>query len=167
MEQIDPDSAQVREVFAHYGLAMYQAQCLEREIAIALSTVHGPGPKRITRDQLDQLYDKNFRKTLGSLVAGLRQTASVPGELEERLTQALTLRNWLTHNYFWERTPRFMKAPGREAMIQELLEAIRCFMEIDAQLSEITGRWAAAHGVTKELFQEAWDELLVSDEGLA
>ncbi len=35
VEFIDPESHQVREVYAHFGLAMYYAQGLERAVALA------------------------------------------------------------------------------------------------------------------------------------
>lgn len=34
---MDPESEQIREVYARYGLAMFQAQCLERALAMTLA----------------------------------------------------------------------------------------------------------------------------------
>ena len=39
MELKDADPEQIREVYARFGLAMYQAQCVERQIAILLANV--------------------------------------------------------------------------------------------------------------------------------
>lgn len=37
-EYIEPELDQIREVYARFGLAMYQAHCLERQLAIILAT---------------------------------------------------------------------------------------------------------------------------------
>ena len=62
MEQLDPESYQIREVYARYGLAMYQAQCVERQLALLLITEYRPGPSRITRSQYDHLLEAHFEK---------------------------------------------------------------------------------------------------------
>jgi hypothetical protein len=166
VEDLDPESKQVKEVFARYGLAMYQAQCVERELAITLCTVYGPGPKRMTRDQLDRLYKTTFRKTLGRLVADLRSTGAVDVDLEKRLTEALEKRNWLAHDYFWERAVSILKPDSHRAMIAELQDAAEQFDDLDAQLTSLSRRWAEQHGVTEKVFQESWENLVRSGDEL-
>lgn len=63
---MDPEAEQCKKVFALYGLAMYQAQCLERQIAISLASTFGP--EGITRKQYDSLLESNFEKTMGRLI---------------------------------------------------------------------------------------------------
>jgi hypothetical protein len=46
MESCDySEEQQIMDVYARFGLAIYQVQCLERELAISLATVHGPQTK--------------------------------------------------------------------------------------------------------------------------
>ncbi len=89
MEELDPVSAQIKEVYARFGLAVYQAQCVERQIAILLATKHGPGVNRITRTQYDELLRSLFKKTFGSLANRLRKSARIPGDFERSLEKAL------------------------------------------------------------------------------
>jgi hypothetical protein len=160
MEQLDLESDQIKEVYAYFGLAIYQAQCLERQLAILLSTEYGPGPKKMTRDQYDELLQSFFVKTLGSLIKHLRQSVDISDDLESILTEALKKRNWLAHHYFWEKAGQFMTEKGRIQMITELQGIADFFNSIDQQLSEITHKWADRHGITEELLQRHLEELV-------
>ena len=64
--KLDPESEQIKEVYARYGLAMYQAQCLERQVAILLSLLHAD-PTKTTRLEFNHLLDSLFEQTLGAL----------------------------------------------------------------------------------------------------
>ena len=46
---LDHKSEHIREVSAWFGLAMFKAQCLERQIALMLATKYGPSPTRISK----------------------------------------------------------------------------------------------------------------------
>ena len=82
---------------------MFQAQCLERQLAIILATKYGPGPTNISRTELDDIFDDLFSRTLGQLVEEIGRLAELTEDEEERLQEALSKRNWLAHRYFWER----------------------------------------------------------------
>ena len=97
---IERESEEVKEVFARYGLAIYQAQCLERQLSMILATKYGPGLTRISGEELDQNLERLFSRTLGHLVREIRMLAELNEEEEERLREALLKRNWLVHRYF-------------------------------------------------------------------
>ena len=98
---MDPES-EPREVFARFGLAMYLAQCLERQLALILATKYGPGPTKITRTEFDNILADLFSRTLG-LVTKIGKLAELGEDEKEQLQKALNKRNWLAHRYFWER----------------------------------------------------------------
>jgi hypothetical protein len=150
MELLGHESYQVKEVFAYFELAMYQAQCLERGLGIALATVYGPGPKKITKAQYDELLESNFQKTLGELVNRIRRSVKIPGKLENTISEALKERNRLAHNYFWEKAVAFTKEDGRQTMIEELREIADFLEATDSELSAIVLQFGEKHGITKE-----------------
>lgn len=160
VEEIDPESHHIREVYARYGLAMYQAQCVERQIAILLATEYGPGPKKITRAQYDELLQSHFERTLGGLLRELGKSISLPTDFEKTLRVALEKRNWLAHKYFWERVGHFVSSKGRDKMIMELQEASDYFERLDAKLTEIAESWARRHNVTSKDLQEALEKII-------
>jgi len=159
MKELDPESQHIREVYARYGLAMYQAQCLERQIAILLTTVYGPGPKQITRSQYDKLLDSYFKRTLGRLHQELNKSSPLPKDFDTKVKKAITKRNWLAHSFFWERAFHFMSDKGRSQMLEELQGAIDFFQELDAELSKIGDEWAKLNGVTAKQFEKAMERL--------
>ena len=147
---LDPESEQIREVYAWCGLAMYLAQSLERELAMVLATKYGPGPTKITRGQFDDLLENLFSRTLGQLVRDIRELANLSEDETEQLQAALDTRNWLAHRYFWERAVDFMSESGRESMIEELQEAAHAFQTLDELFTKRTMEWGKSYGFTQE-----------------
>ena len=119
---VDADPEQIKEVYARFGLAMYQAQCLEQQLALILATKYGPGPAKLSNTEFDNVLDALFSRTLGQLVNGIGKLASLSEDEEGRLQKAVTKRNWLAHRYFSDRSIDFLSESGREMMVEELQE---------------------------------------------
>ena len=162
---IDPESEQIREVFAHYGLALYRAQCLERQLAMILASKYGPDPTRITRMDFDHSIEDMFSKTLGQLVRSIKELSALNEDEEERLKNALETRNWLAHRYFWERAVELLSEAGRELMINELRDAISLFDKLDKVFTNETMEWADAFGITQQSVEREMDRLMRDREG--
>lgn len=159
-DQIDDVSEQVKEVYAYFGLAMYKAQCLERQLAMALATRYGPGATNMTEAEFDDLLESFFSKTMGRLVREIGEMAKLSEREKERLQEALDKRNWLAHRYFWERATAFMSEPGRVAMIQELQEAVDSFDALDQLFTARTMEWAEPMGITEQMVEREMERLL-------
>ena len=159
VEHIDPESAQIREVYAYFGLAMYQAQCLERQLAMILATKYGPGPTRITSREFDALLEGLFRRTLGHLVNEIGALVEVSEDEKEQLRDALSKRNWLAHHYFWNRAVEFLSESGRASMIIELQEVAETFQALDQILTNRTVEWAETFGITQQSIDEHMERL--------
>ena len=157
-ERLDPESEQIREVFARFGLAIYNAQGLERALVIILATKYGPGPSRITRTQLDKIFERLESKTLGHLVDKI--VRHISEDEQARLEKALRVRNWLAHEYFWERATTVVSETGRSSMVDELQEAADEFRALDILFTEKTMEWGATVGVTRDLVQKEVERLL-------
>jgi hypothetical protein len=166
VEQLNHDSEQIREVYARYGLAMYQAQCVERGLAILLATAYRPGLTKITRSQYKELLESLFKKSFGGLTTHLRKSVNVPDDLEGALQEARNKRNWLAHHYFWDRAGHFMTDKGRWSMIDELQAIADNLDRLDKQLSEITQEWAKKHGITEQMLQLEMEKLIQWVENL-
>lgn len=168
IDLIDPESHQIREVYARFGLAIHMAQALERTLAIALATVCGPGPRKITRKRYDSLLQSNFEKTLGQLVAKLgKSVVAIPEASEHTLSEALRKRNWLVHSYFWERAVSFNRKEGRQSMIDELQALSEYFEKIDVKFSAVVRAWGEKHGVTQQVIDKEMKTLIDTDDAKA
>ena len=142
----------VKEVYSHFGLAIYLAQVLEHAIVNALvycDLFPNRKPSH-TRVDFDLFMDKNFAKTMGQIINNFRQFVSIPPDLESLLIEALNKRNWLVHRYFRERAKEFIKEEGREKMLVELLEAQALFKKADHVLGEVTRPLRERFGFTDE-----------------
>jgi hypothetical protein len=138
IEDIDPASWQTRQVFAKFGLAMYQGQVLEHEIVnlIVWSGI-GAGIYR-TPDEMETADGEMFGKTMGTLKTVLLSRRIDLGHLQGDLIKAVKLRNFLAHKYFRERAAAFTTYDGREMMIAELDSAVALFGQVDADLTPFT-----------------------------
>jgi len=147
------EAQQRRETFARFGLAMYQAQCVERQVAILLATTHNQQFLQTAPEDRDRFFDAEFSKTMGRLVRDLRQQTTPAPEFESRLRRAVELRNWLSHHYFWERAGSILTWDGREKMISELQEAADFLDEVDGELTAIGEEWFERAGGSREAIE--------------
>jgi len=161
-EDIDKESHHIREVYAQYGLAMYQAQCFERGIAIFLATVCGLQPQDSTRSMYQKTLEGHFERTLGGLVKELGKAAKLPIGFEADIKDALKKRNWLAHNYFWDRAGSFLSRDGREKMLLELRETFSLFKKLDGYLVAISAAWGEKHGVTAQMIEKDTESLILN-----
>lgn len=160
VEHINLESAQIREVSARFGLAMYQVQCFERQLAIILATKYGPGPTKITRKEFDAIQERLFRRTLGQLVKEIGKLVDVNEDEKEQLKVALKKRNWLVHHYFWDRAVEFQSESGRASMVSELQEAAEYYQALDEIFTNRTKEWGETVGVTQQSMDEHMKRLL-------
>ena len=140
----------VRDVYAHFGLAMYLAQVLEHGIVNAMVAAQMPSSNSITRQDIDAFMDQQFRNTLGRLLRELQKHIAVPDRLERILSEALSKRNWLAHNYFRERAEDFVTAAGCNRMIVELEGVQQLLTHADHELAMVVRSILERYGATEE-----------------
>ncbi len=144
------ESDQIRDTYAHFGLAVYMAQVLEHGLVNAMLVASIAGGRRLSPSDVDAFMDKKFELTLGRLIRDLRVHITVDDSLAQLLADALGKRNWLAHAYFRERAEAFMTETGRLAMIAELQAARDCFKVADDKLDEIVRPLRDRLGMTEE-----------------
>ena len=168
------DDAQTREVYAHFGLAIYLAQCLEHGIVNALLYAKLM-PKELKRykrrrplpfdrtgfeSRFDLFMEQNFDQTIGALVRLLRETTTVPANLDAELIEAKDARNFLAHGYFRDRAEAFVSRVGRASMIAELERLQKLFVHADDELRAVVEPFAAQSGFTPEVLDRYQNEYL-------
>lgn len=151
-EDLPFEAQQRREVFARFGLAMYFAQCLERQIGFLLATMYNQEFLQGSPEERDAFFEREANKTLGRMVRDLGNKAQLSTTLESRLEEALKLRNRLAHRYFSERALKITTLEGREQMIFELQEKAELFKELDREFTELLFQWFYSKGGSKEEF---------------
>lgn len=148
MSTNDPD--QRREVFARFGLAAYHAQCVERELAILVATVANPDFDAIHAEGREHAFDDAFSNRIVDLTKHLRDAEVVDAHLASHIRWARRTRNWLHHNYFWDRAHSILTSHGREQMISELSDIAERLKQLDTRLTSLTYRWGESRGISQE-----------------
>mgnify|MGYP001614264598 FL=1 len=164
MEELDDNAQERRETFARYGLTMYHAQCVEKSLAILVSSVFNKEFLPSVLDRREEIQDDVFSKTIGRLLQRMRKQIAVPPNLDRTLDEAHQKRNWLAHEYFWERAGELLTKPGRDKMIEELTTLSEFFSKVDAHLTAIYEKWAKRIGIPDEAIQERLRQLIRSKE---
>ena len=164
MEELDANAQQRRETFARYGLAMYHAQCVEKSLAILVSSVFNNEFLPSDPNRRGEIQDKVFAKTIGRLINRMRKLVSVPPNLDRTLGDALQKRNWLAHKYFWARAGEVMTTRGRKKMIDELTELSDFFSRVDVHLVSIYEKWSKKVGIPQAVIDGNMKKLISENE---
>lgn len=166
-EPLDPESEQIREVYAHYGLAMYLAQCLEQAIYVAL-LFFDHFPKAVksyttaeewTREA-DRFEEKELGQTMGKLIRRLSEAGVPVVGLDSELQEVLRRRNWLAHGYFSDRSVQLTVVDGREKMVAELKVLQLLFRSCSEQIDAVSMPVARKYGFTEEALEQAKLDLI-------
>lgn len=159
VEDIDPGSYAVREVYAHYGLAMYFAQVLEHGMINTLVVSQQAQGAVVTQAELDAAWERSFDSTMGRLAAELGKTLSETSILA-KLEDARVTRNRLAHRFFREHAEDFFSDQGRSEMITECEAARQLFVETDALLEPVMAAHLESLGVSRATIKDAIDQRL-------
>ena len=164
MEELDANAQQRRETFARYGLAVYHAQCVEKSLAILVSSVFNKEFLSSSPNHREEILDEVFARTIGQLLTRIRSQISIPPNLNRTLEDARQKRNWLAHEYFWERAGEVMTTRGRSKMIDELTELSDFFSRVDAHLISIYEKWMKRVGIPQTVITENLKKLISEHE---
>ena len=159
-KNIPVEVQQNREMFARFGLVMYYAQCLERQIGDMLATIYNPPFLEASSEDRDSFFDEESAKTLGHMARDIDDRSDLSPKLKNRLEQAVKLRNWLAHEYFSERATDMLTSEGREKMICELQEKADWLKELDSEFTDISKNWLCRMGLSREEIESEIEKVL-------
>lgn len=164
----DPLGEHVKEVYANFGLAIYQAQCLEHGIVNAMVFLDLiPNQRKLAKsasewaELVDSFMDSKFELTLGKMIRALKGLTPVDPLLQGQLAGALAKRNWLAHHYFRERAETFLTQAGRDSMLSELEAAHAIFSQADSALDAAVKPAREKAGLGDEVLAAAYAKLRV------
>jgi hypothetical protein len=160
----DEDSEQIKVVYAHAGLALYWAQCLEKSLENFL-ILHGRvSGKCVTLAELDALEERVEAQTLGTLITETRKHVPFESGAAELIATAARRRNFLAHRFFKQRGEAFMSTAGRDQMITELTEVCECFRNADTVATVICKALLKVLGVSDPMIERELERLVPDDD---
>lgn len=156
-----------KDVFAHFGAAIYYAQCLEQSMMLIIMFIdHYPkainscNSREDWEAQIDSYWDEASSKTMGRLIRGLKSIDFPSEALEKKLEGALSKRNFLAHRYFSERAIHITTDRGCIKMAEELEDIQAFFIEIENQMNVVVDELSLKYGLTEEVKSTMMSEML-------
>lgn len=153
MTKINP---QLRRVYAEHGLAMGEAQLLERYIALAVLAASS----HMNAEHFEREERQLSGLTLGQLVKRLSIALSVPPPFQARLLAAVNLRNHLAHRYLVSRAERFDTSEGRTRMMRELERMSEEFYDLWGYIDMAFMIWFRRVGASPEQFIDVFRSVI-------
>jgi len=111
------------EVYFRFGVASEAAQLFETEVGTILFAREGEERGwhlKANPEKAAVFYERMNRKTLGQILANLREYLDFEDSVAECFELALRARNRLNHGFFERHNFAIFAEGGREAMIAEL-----------------------------------------------
>lgn len=162
------DSVELRkDVFAHFGAAMYYAQCLEQSMILIIMFVdHFPKSIETCRSreewegEIESFLDDASSKTMGRLLGALKRINFPSSDLAQKLQDALGKRNFLAHHYFSERALEITTDQGCIKMVRELEEIQAFYVAIESHMNAVIEELSQKYGLTNELKASIMNEMM-------
>jgi len=144
----------VREVFARFGLAYYEGECVHRQLGILYAllpyAVHGGG----TRPRIEERLREAWSATMGgaaTLVFPLLGDESLACELKA----CVASRNFLAHSFWYERSHLMASPDGLSEMVAELGTVAQRLRDLDERLTDVGNSAIARMNLPPGAFEQA------------
>lgn len=141
-----------KEVYARFGLAYYNSECLHRELGNIYTILTFKESSDITTSRAEEKMAYAYSLTLGKLLIELKEL--FPEDLYERLAYGVEKRNFLAHHFWYERNYLTFSNKRMLQLIEELSELSDLFSGLDEELqNHFRPKWEK-FGITEELLNE-------------
>ncbi len=128
-----PSDEHLRELYARFGLAYYHSEVLHRGLCIILAMSGLRRRDLITRPRVEERLAHAFSLTLGDVIRELK--GKIPDEYNTQLDQALDVRNFLAHHFWFDRAHLMFRANQVNKLIEELDGYAKLFGRLDTEVS--------------------------------
>lgn len=161
-QPLDRSDWEQREVYAHFGVAIYFCQVVETGLVNYLLLLRrATAADELSETEIDELFVELFGNTLGRNINNVKRALGEHGEwiLADQMTETLKLRNELVHH--WMRTRALLQGTSetRLAMIEELEGATAKLQDADRALQERTQALLAKTGLPDGFIDEEYRRL--------
>jgi hypothetical protein len=154
----EPNEILIKEVYARFGLAYYESECLYRGLCNLYTFATFDSKQDITGPRIEEKFAYAFSKPLGIILHAIED--HLPESLYEQLQSALDKRNFLAHHFWFKRCHLMFSKEGQNEMLEELLEYAELFSCLDKELELIVSEKMQEFGVTEDVIQGARREIL-------
>lgn len=159
----DQQTVMIRDVYAGFGYAYFQSECLHRELctAFVILELRSSGP--VPRPRIDELFGRVFSWTLGEVVEKLQDV--LPQSLATELREAVSRRNLLAHQFWYDRAHLMFSIEGLSQLLRELDGHSEYFDRLDSLVTDWAGPKYREIGVTDENLQACLSRVIAGEPG--
>ena len=148
-----------KDVFAHFGLAAYHAQCLEMEIKNVFMLSIRANHRELPSSFFEGAEITLDKQMLGTLVRDIKKVVTFGDSAVAVLDTALANRNRLAHGFYERHAASLLSHTGRVSMIEELEEYTEGFQHADTVCRSVSGALCKVLGITEEFLQAELDKM--------
>ena len=156
-----PTDDLIRELYAKFGLAYYTSECLHRNLCYISAIYDLPSRDFITLSRLEERLTVAFSLMLGVIAKKLENV--IPNELNDELQKAVKFRNFLAHNFWYERANLMFSATSVCKLIDELDDYVAIFSRLDDLFVVWFKPKLEELGLTDDKLQEALQRILAGE----
>lgn len=160
------DDEKHRLIYAYFGLAVFESQCLEECFSLMLTTDRIFKRKVKTNREVNENIDsiEQSKKTMGKFINEVKKSYNLPKELKEDLEKLLENRNYLIHKYFKQKIHLVYSDAGRIEMIQYFCNFIDKARETDAKLKSYYSVYTEKMGITDGLIDQMLEDIKTEEK---
>lgn len=148
-----------KDVFGHFGLAAYHAQCFEMELKNIFLLLLRANNRSLSTTLLEQCEAVLDKQTLGTLIRDIRKVVSFDDGCVAAIESALANRNRLMHGFYERHATDLLSHSGRETTIRELETYSESFETADVVARSVSGAIGKSLGITDEFLQSELERM--------
>ena len=133
-------------MLTRYGLAMYHAQCLEKQIQVMVGMVLNSSFSTQSSEERKTYMESFDTRTLGQLFKQMEKRIKIPDKIKEKSAEILDVRNQLAHSFFFKFSDFTKTDEGCNKLIIYLDSVIENLIMLDDYYSQIATLWSGFHG---------------------
>ena len=151
-----------KEVFAQFGRAYCQSEVLHRGLCIVYALATFDKAENITGPRVEEKLAFSFALTLGQVIE--KSKGIFPENIEQQLIYALDKRNYIAHQFWFERNYLMFDEKGLLELRQELIELTNLFENLDNNITEFFKPIRKSFGLSDEVIQKSYKKLLAGGQ---
>ena len=151
------ESELIKDMYAGFGVAYFESEVLHRNLCNIYALGSFDSPACFTHPRFEEKLGFAYSLTLGQLVNQIN--THFPVELQEKLSLAVSKRNYLAHHYLFDKNYLMFSESGLEQLVDELYEYVKFFDELDNEITNNCEPLFLQFGITAEIITEITESL--------
>ncbi|GAA4384481.1 hypothetical protein [Hymenobacter koreensis] len=152
------EEEQTKEIYAHYGLALYFGQAAEQQVAHMLIFDKLFQVKPETGEQYTALFEEYAAaaKPAGILAIETQMAYQLADQDRDELQQVLMLREYMAGTYFKIHAALVLQPEGKRKLLTDFSAVQNRSRALHARLQQYQREYVERTGVEPELMQQTW-----------